>query len=317
MTAAGAPAAWAAAACAFAALLGLWGWDAARRWQRRRRHRRALGGAGTTDAVGSAAASAGGSADDRVVAYLTALTRRLEGAAPHRWALPPLGHPAWFGDHLARAGLGDAVSVAACGEARVRLAAAGAALGGALGMAASPEAALLLAGAGGALGWRAPRWAVARRSRRRAEEMERHLSEMLDVVALGLRSGLSFDRSLALYGEHFDTLLAASLTGALRQWECGLATREEALRRVAASYDSPPFTRVVENVVRSLRFGASMADSLEDAAREARASYRARLQEQVAKAPVKMMVPTATLILPAMLMLVLGPVMLELIGGFS
>ena len=35
-----------------------------------------------------------------------------------------------------------------------------------------------------------------------------------------------------------------------------------------------------------------------------------------AKAPVKMMVPTGVLILPAMLMLVLGPVLLELAGGF-
>ena len=43
---------------------------------------------------------------------------------------------------------------------------------------------------------------------------------------------------------------------------------------------------------------------------------RDRLEERVAKAPVKMMVPTGVLILPAMLMLVLGPVLLELAGGF-
>ena len=62
--------------------------------------------------------------------------------------------------------------------------------------------------------------------------------------------------------------------------------------------------------------GATMADNLEDAAREARSGYKARRQEAVAKAPVKMMVPTGVLILPAMLMLVLGPVLLELAGGF-
>ena len=45
-------------------------------------------------------------------------------------------------------------------------------------------------------------------------------------------------------------------------------------------------------------------------------AYRARRQEQVAKAPVKMMVPTGTLILPAMLIMVLGPVLLEMAGGF-
>lgn len=35
----------------------------------------------------------------------------------------------------------------------------------------------------------------------------------------------------------------------------------------------------------------------------------------MAKAPVKMMLPVATLILPAMLMLVMGPIMLDLMEG--
>lgn len=43
--------------------------------------------------------------------------------------------------------------------------------------------------------------------------------------------------------------------------------------------------------------------------------HRAQVEERVAKAPVKMMVPTGTLILPAMLLLVLGPVLLELMEG--
>ena len=111
-------------------------------------------------------------------------------------------------------------------------------------------------------------------------------------------------------------MLADALADAHRQWSCGLASRDEALRAVAASYDSPLFERVVENVVRSLRLGATVAENLEDAAREARSGYKARKQEQVAKAPVKMMVPTGVLILPAMLILVLGPVLLELAGGF-
>lgn len=301
---------WAAAACAFAALLGLWACGRVRQLARRRRHRQEVRGKAPADGVD-------GSAADHVVGYLTAVGRQMASGSFRCLTPGPLRHPPWFEGRLEQAGLKGAVTPEACGEARVRLALAGGSLGALLGAMASGEAALLLALAGGVLGARAPRWAVEQHCRRRAEELERHLSEMLDVVALGLRSGLSFDRSLTLYGEHFDTLLSASMATAQRQWACGLAAREEALRNVAATYDSPLFGRVVENIVRSLRFGSSLADGLEDAAREARAAYRARKQEQVAKAPVKMMVPTAVLILPAMLMLVLGPVMLELIGGFS
>ena len=74
--------------------------------------------------------------------------------------------------------------------------------------------------------------------------------------------------------------------------------------------------RDVESAVRSLRFGSSLAEGLEASAAEARAAHRAHVEERVAKAPVKMMVPTGALILPAMLLLVLGPVLLELMEGF-
>jgi len=50
------------------------------------------------------------------------------------------------------------------------------------------------------------------------------------------------------------------------------------LREVAASYASTLLARVMENIVRSLRFGSTLADNLEDAAREARAGYKARKQ---------------------------------------
>ena len=87
--------------------------------------------------------------------------------------------------------------------------------------------------------------------------MECDLSEMLDVVALGMRSGMSFDRSLDLYTGYFRTQLADAFRSAQRQWACGLASRPEALREVADSYASPLLARAIENIVRSLRFGAT------------------------------------------------------------
>ena len=49
---------------------------------------------------------------------------------------------------------------------------------------------------------------------------------------------------------------------------------------------------------------------------EARQSHKAYVEEKVMKAPVKMMLPVGTLILPSMLILVLGPVLLDLAQGF-
>ena len=87
------------------------------------------------------------------------------------------------------------------------------------------------------------------------------------------------------------------------------------MRDLAQGYDNPLFSRTVSAIIRSLRFGTSLGEMLEQSAEQARAARKAQVEERVAKAPVKMMIPTGTLILPAMLLLVLGPVLLELMEG--
>lgn len=139
---------------------------------------------------------------------------------------------------------------------------------------------------------------------------------MLDVVSLGLRSGLTFDRSLKIYTQHFKNNFSDECNLVQRKWESGITLRETALRDFAKKYSNPMFARVIENIIRSIRFGSSLVESLESAAEESRTLYKSKQEEIVAKAPVKMMIPTGTLILPAMLMMILGPVLLELIGGF-
>ena len=239
-------------------------------------------------------AQEGFDAGSRLVRYATALSQRIALGATEALSrrLRLSRARAWFCARAKRAGLEQAVSPEGFCEASMRLACAGGLAGALVGSVLSTELAVL-----------------------GADGLESDLSEMLEVVALGLRSGLSFDRGFALYGSHFDSDLARACVGAQHAWSLGLTNREDALRDLAASYDSPLFARVVENMVRSLRFGSSLAEGLESAAAEARAVHRAQVEERVAKAPVKMMVPTGTLILPAMLLLVLGPVLLELMEG--
>ena len=192
---------------------------------------------------------------------------------------------------------------------------AAAAIGGIIGALFTSELACLGLLVGVLVGCSAPFRALKRSAQAHCMALESQLPEMLEVVALGMRSGLSFDRSFELFADHFDGVLAQDCAHAQRMWTMGLLTREEALRDLAASYGSASFERIVESVIRSLRFGSSLHEVLEGAAVEARALYRSRVEEQVAKAPVKMMIPTGVLILPAMLLLVLGPVLLELMQG--
>ena len=276
-----------------------------------RRRRRAHGAGWDGNAEGAAEVR------DRVLRYAIELTRRLALGAEG----PLLGRArlararGWFDVHARKAGVESDVSAQGFVEASARIALAAAAVAALVGAVMSTELAVAGAFAGAAWGATAVSRSIKRAARVRADGLGRDLPEMLEVVALGLRSGLSFDRSFDLYGAHFTSPFARACAAAQRSWSFGLATREDALRGLASSYESSLLTRVVESVVRSLRFGSSLAEVLEASAAEARTEHRARVEERVAKAPVKMMVPTGTLILPAMLLLVLGPVLLELMEG--
>lgn len=154
------------------------------------------------------------------------------------------------------------------------------------------------------------------RIQQRRDDLERELPQMLSMVSLGLRGGLSFDRSFSLYAEGFSTDFASACLNAQRRWEMSLATREDSLRELASSYDSDLLAQAIESMIRCLRLGTALADGLEALAYEARNQYSMRCKEAIAKAPVKMLVPTGALILPAMLILVMGPILLEMMGNF-
>ncbi|MDO4182095.1 MAG: type II secretion system F family protein [Coriobacteriia bacterium] len=252
-----------------------------------------------------------------VLRYLALLSRKMSLglASPTGMWVRGFGE-SWFRTRCAQAGLHKVVSPEAFCEGRLRLGLAGAAAGALLGAVFSTP--LMIAGGLGGLlvGFRLPRGAVVAQCKARVHELETELPELLEVTALGLRSGLSFDRSFALYAQHFPTAFGKACAAAQTQWNLGLKTREQALRELADGYEYSQFRRVIETIIRALRFGSSLSVELEQAAAETRAVRRTHRQEQAAKAPVKMMIPTGTLILPAMLLLVLGPVLLEMMGGF-
>lgn len=221
-----------------------------------------------------------------------------------------------YATRIVQAGLADAVTLQGVLRARNRCCVAFAAVGALVGMCFTPALAAV-GGAGGALaGVAAASRAITAQVAHRKQELEGNLSQTIEVICLGLRAGLSFDRSLALYCKSFAGSFTRELEQCMHLWQTGIVSREQALRNLAATYDSVLLQRVVDNIVRSLRFGSPLADSLEVLAAESRQAHTARVQEAVMKAPVKMMVPVGTLILPSMLILVLGPVLLDLMNGF-
>lgn len=144
--------------------------------------------------------------------------------------------------------------------------------------------------------------------RHRAECL-RQMPVMLDVVTLGLSAGLSFDSSLELYCHRHHDALAEALSAAMLSWRLGTTDREHALADTARRLQMASLDRFAGVVAQALAFGSPLAATLEQQAQAIRDEQRAQVEEEIERVPVKMLIPLGTLIVPAMLLAILGPLL--------
>ena len=147
-----------------------------------------------------------------------------------------------------------------------------------------------------------------RRARRRSACL-REMPTLIDVLTLGLSAGLSFDASLSLYCDRYQTELSQAFSEAMLSWRMGVTSREEALEAMACELGVDALARFATVVGESLDFGSPLASALEVQAKAIRDEQRAQVEEEIEKAPVKMLVPLGVLVVPAMLLAILGPLL--------
>lgn len=162
---------------------------------------------------------------------------------------------------------------------------------------------------------KAPSWMARRRAQALRDACEQHLDMLCDIVAMGAEAGLSFDSAVELYCSRFSNPLAEKLEGARQQWTHGVVSRSQALQDLAASVGSPGLKRFADTAVPAVEQGAPLAGMLRRLAAELRQGRRTSMERKVARAPVKMLVPTGVCIVPAMLLLVMGPMLLQFMGN--
>ena len=135
------------------------------------------------------------------------------------------------------------------------------------------------------------------------------VSEMIDVVRLGLSAGLSFDAALEVFCANRRSALACRLERACMAWRVGVGTREDELLAAARGLDVRALETFAITVGQALALGAPLAETLAAQSREIRAAHRAAVEREIERAPVKLLIPTGTLILPALLLSILGPLL--------
>ena len=113
---------------------------------------------------------------------------------------------------------------------------------------------------------------------------------------------------------HYD--LSHELMLVNRRVNAGM-TREEALRALYARTGVEELRVLVQNLIQADRLGTSVAKVLRVYSDTLRRKRRQRAEKRAATAALKMTIPLAGLILPALFVVILGPAMMRIYGLFS
>jgi len=176
------------------------------------------------------------------------------------------------------------------------------------------EQTLLAAFAGLLAGGMGVRKLLRSRVKQRRAKIRSALPSALDLLVLGMEAGQPIDLVLAesakeLRRSHRDL----SQEFALVPIELRAGNpRAEVLQNMARRVGETELTRLVNVMTDSDRYGTSMAPALKNHARYLRTRRRQGAQEQARKISVKLVFPVFFLIFPSVLLVTLGPAIINL-----
>ncbi len=155
-------------------------------------------------------------------------------------------------------------------------------------------------------------WLRSRASERR-QAIEEAFPNALDLLQISVEAGLGFDAAMIRVGNELRTTapaVAQEFLAAQQEVQAGRA-RDRALLDMAARTGVDEVTAFANVVMQSMRFGTSMSDTLVAYAAEMRRRRELRAQEKANRLPVLMSGVMATLMLPALVLLTVGPVVIR------
>ncbi|MDF1515362.1 MAG: type II secretion system F family protein [Anaerolineae bacterium] len=161
------------------------------------------------------------------------------------------------------------------------------------------------------LGYLVPGIWLGSKISRRQNEAIKALPDALDLLTICVEAGLDFTSSMAKVAEKWDNELSAAFLRTVQEMQLG-KLRREAMRNMASSLDVPDVTSFVAAIVQADALGVSMAKVMRIQSETMRMKRRQRAEEKARQAPVKMMLPLVFFIFPTILIVLLGPAVIQI-----
>ena len=156
---------------------------------------------------------------------------------------------------------------------------------------------------------------VNSRIRKRKDQIEKGLPDLIDLIVVTLEAGLSFPQSLRLASTKVKEPLAGEVRLTLQEQNMGL-TLVEALENFLARIDTVGVRMFARSIAQGETLGVSTGQIMRNLAIELRKRRRAYAEERAQKAPVKVLFPMLFLIMPALFVVLLVPVMIRIMDVF-
>jgi tight adherence protein C len=169
------------------------------------------------------------------------------------------------------------------------------------------------------LGALIPMYWLTHAVKERQDRILRSIPDAMDLLVLCVEAGLGFDAAMLNVAKDMRTVhadLSHELMLVNRRVNAGL-TREEALRALYARTGVEELRVLVQNLIQSDRLGTSVAKVLRVYSDTLRRKRRQRAEKRAATAALKMTIPLAGLILPALFVVILGPAMMRIYSMFA
>ncbi len=173
---------------------------------------------------------------------------------------------------------------------------------------------LVLTGLFTFIGYSFPDMWLSGRIRARQRSIFRSMPDALDLLTISVEAGLGFDAAMAQVHEKWDDELSMEIGRVLREIRLG-KTRREALRSMANRLGVPEMTSFVAAVIQSEQLGVSMGTVLRVQSDQMRVRRRQMAEEEAQRAPVKIVFPIGLLIFPSLLIILLGPAILQMLSS--
>jgi len=168
-----------------------------------------------------------------------------------------------------------------------------------------------------ALGYYLPNYLLDRVIKQRQRDIFESFPDAIDLMTVCVEAGLAMDASLARVANEIglkSAVLAEELQLVTLELRAGSA-KDKALRNLSLRTGVDDVDALVTMLIQADRFGTSIADSLRVQSDQLRTKRRQRAEEQAAKISTKLLLPLIFLIFPSLLLVLLGPAMLNLYRG--